>query len=121
MSRISIMAALVAATVCTGAAQAQVNQPMPGPYGAEDGYGDDGFGWGPAYRPETNFRPSVGFYGGVERPYPYGYDQTGSLGLDDDEDVAPAPRTRQRSAQRSTRHRAPPATQPRRMDADDFE
>ena len=41
-------------------------------YGAEDGYDDDEFGWGPAYRCETTFRPAIGFYGGVERPYPYG-------------------------------------------------
>ena len=45
-------------------------------YGAEDGYDDDEFGWGPAYRPETNFRPAIGFYGGVERPYPYGAPET---------------------------------------------
>lgn len=41
-------------------------------YGAEDGYDDDEFGWGPAYRCETTFRPAIGFYGGIERPYPYG-------------------------------------------------
>src|SRR3954470_10506569 len=39
MSRISILAAtLVAATGIAGAAQAQVNTAVPGPYGAEDGY-----------------------------------------------------------------------------------
>lgn len=63
--------------LAASAAQAQANGPVPGPYGAEDGYNDDGFGWGPAYRPETNFRPATGFYGGVERPYPYGQASTG--------------------------------------------
>ena len=52
-------------------ARAQVNPQVYGGFGAEDGYNDDGIGWGPAYRPETTFRPSYGFYGGVERPYPY--------------------------------------------------
>lgn len=42
-----------------------------GYYGVEDGYEDDGFGWGPAYRRDTTFRPAVGFYGGIERPNPY--------------------------------------------------
>jgi len=49
-------------------ARAQVNPQVYGGFGAEDGYNDDGFGWGPAYRPETTFRPSYGFYGGIERP-----------------------------------------------------
>lgn len=53
-------------------ARAQVNPQVYGGFGAEDGYNDDGFGWGPAYRPDTTFRPAYGFYGGVERPYPYG-------------------------------------------------
>jgi len=55
----------------SGPALAQANPQVYGGFGAEDGYNDDGFGWGPAYRPETTFRPSYGFYGGVERPYPY--------------------------------------------------
>ena len=54
-----------------GSALSQANPQIYGGFGAEDGYNDDGFGWGPAYRPETTFRPSYGFYGGVERPYPY--------------------------------------------------
>ena len=124
MSRISMAAAvLVAATSLTGAAQAQVNFAVPGPYGAEDGYNDDGFGWGPAYRPETNFRPAYGFYGGVERPYPYaGYPQAGQMGAGwvDDEDVAPVPQRRSRAVRttqgsRSTRA----APQPRFVDEDD--
>ena len=48
------------------------NPQVYGGFGAEDGYNDDEFGWGPAYRPDTTFRPAYGFYGGVERPYPYG-------------------------------------------------
>ena len=69
MKRPTIAVFAAAALLLTGgtAAMAQV----PGPYGAEDGYNDDSFGWGPAYRPDTSFRPAVGFYGGVERPYPY--------------------------------------------------
>ncbi|MDB5591058.1 hypothetical protein [Enterovirga sp.] len=74
----------VAAALLLGAAPAlaQFNPPASGWFGAEDGYNDDGFGWGPAYRPETTFRPSYGFYGGVERPYPYGApgQVTGSVG-----------------------------------------
>ena len=54
----------------SGPALAQANPQVYGGFGAEDGYNDDGFGWGPAYRPETTFRPSYGFYGGVERSYP---------------------------------------------------
>jgi hypothetical protein len=71
-ARWMVFAAALGGVLAAGAVQAQVNGPVPGPYGAEDGYNDDGFGWGPAYRPETNFRPSTGIYGGVERPYPYG-------------------------------------------------
>lgn len=71
-SRWVLLVAALGSLAAAGTAQAQVNGPVPGPYGAEDGYNDDGFGWGPAYRPETNFRPATGFYGGVERPYPYG-------------------------------------------------
>lgn len=41
-------------------------------YGVEDGYEDNEFGWGPAFRCDTSFRPAIGFYGGIERPYPYG-------------------------------------------------
>ena len=64
---------LAGAALMSGAekARAQVNPQVYGGFGAEDGYNDDGIGWGPAYRPETAFRPSYGFYGGIERPYPY--------------------------------------------------
>jgi hypothetical protein len=121
MSRISILAAtLVAATGIAGAAQAQVNTAVPGPYGAEDGYNDDGFGWGPAYRPETNFRPAYGFYGGVERPYPYG-SQTGA-GFDegDDDVVAPAQQRRSRAVRTTQRNRATRvAPQRRQVDEDE--
>jgi hypothetical protein len=68
LSALVIGAALMGAS---GPALAQANPQVYGGFGAEDGYNDDGFGWGPAYRPETTFRPSYGFYGGVERPYPY--------------------------------------------------
>ena len=71
-----LLAAGAALTATMEPAQAQfgvsVGFGSPGYYGAEDGYDDDEFGWGPAYRPETTFRPAYGFYGGVERPYPYG-------------------------------------------------
>lgn len=85
MTKLSRIAGLLAAAcVLAGPALAQANPPAAGRFGAEDGYGGDGFGWGPAYRPETTFRPSRGFYGGVERPYPYAQPQvgetTGSLG-----------------------------------------
>ena len=59
------------AAVMLGSAPAQAQF-----YGAEDGYDDDEFGWGPAYRRDTTFRPAIGFYGGVERPYPYGAPET---------------------------------------------
>lgn len=76
-------------------ATAQANPPAAGRFGAEDGYGGDGFGWGPAYRPDTTFRPSRGFYGGVERPYPYAppraAETTGSLG--EATRIAPSRRT----------------------------
>jgi hypothetical protein len=119
MSRITLMTALlVTATSLAGAAQAQVNPAVPGPYGAEDGYNDDGFGWGPAYRPETNFRPAYGFYGGVERRYPYA-GQMGA-GFDDDEDVAPVPQPRNRAARTTQRSRATRAAPQRRyIDEDD--
>ena len=78
------LAGTLLAAAASSSAFAQANGPGPGSYGAEDGYNDDGFGWGPAYRPQTNFRPAYGFYGGVERPYPYARsprpDATGSLG-----------------------------------------
>ena len=118
MSRITLMTALlVTATSLAGAAQAQVNPVVPGPYGAEDGYNDDGFGWGPAYRPETNFRPAYGFYGGVERRYPY----AGQMGAGfDDEDVAPVPQPRNRAARTTQRSRATRAAPQRRyIDEDD--
>jgi hypothetical protein len=120
MSRISILAAtLVAATIIAGAAEAQVNTAVPGPYGAEDGYNDDGFGWGPAYRPETNFRPAYGFYGGVERPYPYG-SQIGAGFDDNDEVVAPAPQRRSRTVRTTQRNRVTRvAPQPRQVDEDE--
>jgi hypothetical protein len=62
---LATMVAVLAATGLAPPAAAQY-------FGTEDGYGGDGIGWGPAYRPETTFRPAIGFYGGVERPYPYG-------------------------------------------------
>lgn len=72
---LSLAAALVAGTglfAVAEPAKAQYNPQVYGGYGAEDGYNDDEFGWGPAYRPDTTFRPAYGFYGGIERPYPYG-------------------------------------------------
>lgn len=77
--KILVLAAVSAAAVA-GPAAAQ----SPGPYGTEYGYEGGGIGWGPAYRPQTTFRPDYGFYGGTERPYPYARypEATGSVGGD---------------------------------------
>ncbi|HEY8564901.1 MAG TPA: hypothetical protein VIL65_05325 [Beijerinckiaceae bacterium] len=71
---ISLLGAVAAAAALgTAPAQAQfLSIGVGNGYtGAEYGYDDDEFGWGPAYRPETTFRPAYGFYP-TERPYPYG-------------------------------------------------
>lgn len=115
LSRTAIL--FCAACLLGGPAAAQANPPASGRFGAEDGYGGDGFGWGPAYRPETTFRPSRGFYGGVERPYPYGQPAatatTGSLG----EATRVAPRRRATASRRlvrpAARRRAQAPARPR--------
>lgn len=103
MGRVGRIAALACLMAVSSAPSALA---QPGSYGTEDGYGGDGIGWGPAYRPDTTFRPARGFYGGVERPNPYlaGGDTTGSIGDPVIETVRPRRHKRVRAV--SGRHRA---------------